>query len=137
MKQVVLAVLATFGSSSATAAQDDANQLARDQQAVARAQAAHKSALKSHDAGRISRTAAQLRAADQNAFNDRRAATQENAPPANGDTRASELRVIEARDAREHALASGDAAAINRTSAALRLAEQQDFAIRHHLHPDR
>ena len=103
-----------------------------DQDALARARAAHRAALKSHDKAAIAKTAVDLRKASSALTQDRQNAAAEAAPLAAGETREVRQALLKAREDHQDALASGDPVAIKRTGDALRIASHNDGAVRNH-----
>jgi hypothetical protein len=117
--------------SAPTFAAAQAGQLAHDQEVRTRAAEAHAQALKSGDRAAAVRAIAQIRAADEAIYYDKQDAALAAEGPPKGDTRASEMALLNAKEAAQRAAESGDKAAIARADAELREAYHHDWEVRH------
>jgi hypothetical protein len=126
---IALALIAGLAAPNWAAAQ--ASQMAHDEEVLAQAKAAHEEAVKTGNKKYIPLTEARVRAADEALFYDRKDAAMAAAPPAPGETRAAEEELVHAKEAHQRALIYGDPAKVARTAAALKLAYEHDFAVRH------
>jgi hypothetical protein len=129
---LALAISATLASSAWT--EDYAAEASQDQRALQDSRAAHVAAIKAHDQAAIARTTQQVRAAYQKIWDDQALAKASTAAPAQGETRAAQLALIEAKDSYQDAVASGDRVAVAKAHAELRAAYRADWAVRHAKH---
>ena len=134
MKLNILAAVFLIGLATPAIVLAQQPQFQDEQDAVARARAAYRAALKSHDKAAIAKTSADLRAAAMSLTQDRQSAAAAATAPMGGETRDAQLALVKAREDHKDALASGDPAAIKRTAAALRAAAHNDWVSRHAKH---
>ena len=102
--------------------------------ALARARAAYRAAVASHDKAAITKAHADLASASSNLTHDRQIAAATAAAPASGPEREPYLALTKARDEYHDAVTSHDAAAIARTKAALRTASHNLTVVRRARH---
>jgi hypothetical protein len=107
------------------------NQLNHDEAVKAKAERAHQQALKSGDKTAIAASEAQIRAADEDIFNDKKDAALTVPAGISWQLRKADQALIQAKEAHQRAVASGDPATIKSTQAALREAYNHRYAVLH------
>ena len=134
MKTVAMALVMAAAFASSSFAEDYAAEVAQDQKEIQTYRAARVAALKAHDQGAAARAAQQLQAAYAKSWTDQSAAKATATVPAQGETRAAQLALIQAKDNYHDAVESGDKAAIVKARAEVRAAYHEDWVVRHPRH---
>ena len=135
MKTFAMALTMAAAFATSGWAEDYSAEVAQDQKAIQTFRAARVAALKAHDQAAAARAAQQLQAAYERSWTDQSAAKASASAPAQGETRAAQLALIQAKDNYHDAVESGDKAAIAKARAEVRAAYHEDWVVRHAKHP--
>ena len=134
MKTFAMALAMAASFATASWADDYAAEVVQDHKDIQTYRAARVAALKAHDQAAAAKAAQQLPSADAKSWTDQSAATAAATAPAQGETRAAQLALIQAKDNYRDAVESGDKAAIVKARAEMRAAYHENWVVRHPRH---